>query len=1012
VDGPIDLRSAGAGARWFGRLARWIVRHPWYPVVFWVALLVVTVPFLPLLGSVTTNSQETTAASSPSSAAAARLAELFPNATGGSESYLLLYGPDLTDAHAQAVTQAVTAAIAGDRSLAEIAGVDSVYTDYSAYLAGQARIAGGVLAPALAGLPSLPTAANGSLALLWGPPAMYLATWEGLVPNATHTPYGWEPTAYNRTAANLSGPALSVLAAFYGAFHADATCAQLPGPLAIASCADNATRAGVAPLLGTLFPGPEAALGNASLAVGDVGNFTTGPTLRWTVAGTLAAESGLRASWVRLVWEEFPTGTVGPGPAARFANATVANHTLSTEPLPVPPALYGQFVNRAGTATLIDVSFAVADDYTNASGGSPVYADLPRINSLVAGTLRTADPGGSIAFAQTGPAPLDQLTQQAVNSSLSLVLPLTVGLLLVISMAYFRSPLTPLVTFAGLAIALVLGLGATVVVGTLVEHIDSSALTLEEVFVLGVGTDYSIFLVARYREELVHGATSHEAVVTSMQWAGQSVATSGSTAILVTAALAASGVALLANWGLVLSVAILITMLLSLTLVPAALVLIGPRIFWPTSGERFRKRAEVVAERVRLQRTYFYRAGHLSERHAGRIVGAVVAVSIPLIAIALTVPISYDFYGQLPNGHYATNGLADLNAQFGAGFATPSYALVTFAAPLRTGNVTNTTDFVALADLTALANSTAGIAAVGSPIGPGSASLANWLALPTLPPAVRTNLLAELSGYVGTDGRTVLVSLQTSATGLSQSAVAALSSVESAWSGYAADHPGIDAIAYGGAAPVIHDLATETDVATEYMILAVAIGLVAVLVVVLRSWIIALLAVGTIGLSIGWAWALTYLLLDRWLGFPLFFYVRTILFMLVLGLGIDYNIFLLTRVREERLRGRDSGAAATEAVARTGGIITAAAVILACAFAALIVAEFTLIRAIGFAVAIAVVLDAMVVRTYLVPATLHYLGDRVWKIPGRRAPPTAASPASEAGGIPRPAGEPTTTRGT
>ncbi|MGI0155647.1 MAG: MMPL family transporter, partial [Thermoplasmata archaeon] len=132
---------------------------------------------------------------------------------------------------------------------------------------------------------------------------------------------------------------------------------------------------------------------------------------------------------------------------------------------------------------------------------------------------------------------------------------------------------------------------------------------------------------------------------------------------------------------------------------------------------------------------------------------------------------------------------------------------------------------------------------------------------------------------------------------------------------------------------------------------------------------------------------LTSLTLTSIVGYPLFFFVPTVMIILILGLGTDYNIFLLTRVREERVRGRVAGDAAVEAVARTGGIITAAAVILASAFAALLVGEFTLIRAIGFSVAVAVILDAMVVRTYLVPASLQLLGERVWSLSGRRARP-------------------------
>src|SRR5208282_4858190 len=222
---------------------------------------------------------------------------------------------------------------------------------------------------------------------------------------------------------------------------------------------------------------------------------------------------------------------------------------------------------------------------------------------------------------------------------------------------------------------------------------------------------------------------------------------------------------------------------------------------------------------------------------------------------------------------------------------------------------------------------TSGIQSVTSPVGPDGAPLAQWLALGSAPPAVRTNLLGLLSGFVGIDGRTVLLTLQTNDTGLSEGAVDAVQSVEASFNTYQADQAGIQQIEFGGGAPVIHDLASETAFATEVMIVAV---------------------------TIGWAWAITYLLFQQLLGFPLFFYVRTILVVLVLGLGIDYNIFLLTRVREERVRGRSAGAAAAEALGRTGGIITAAAVILACAFGVLVVGEFTLIRAIGFAVATAV----------------------------------------------------------
>jgi len=998
------------GTRIFGGLARGILRHPWYPILFWIVLLIVAIPFLSLIGSITTNSTESTPTNSPSAVASAELARLFPNSTSGAASTILLVGPNMTDANAQRVVLNITAALNGDRSLTDIDSVANVYSGYTSYLTDQAQLALGVIEGGLDESPPVPVAVNESAALLWGPPATYVAAWTTEVGGGAGAPAANYP-AYVAARAQLGSdtPALAVLGAFYygasgaAGFNNSSACWTLAE---VVACSDAVARATVAGLVPTLLPDPS--LGATVLGTLGIENFTSWSAVRTTTSIALGAGAGLAGTWIATVWEAFPALAPPPGALASWTAGLVANATLAAEPLPVPYAIRSPFVDPSGTAQIIQVTFTVSDSTTNASGGMPVYADLGRIDDLVPAVLAASDPTHSITYYQTGSAPLDLLTQTAVSSSISLVLPLTVGLLLVIAMLYFRSPMTPIVTFGILGVALVLGLGGTVLIGELVTHVDTTSLTLEEVFVLGVGTDYSVFMVARYREELVRGRSSDEAIVASLSWAGQSVATSGSTAIIATLALTFSGVALLAQWGAVLSLAILITVLVSLTMVPACLKLVGPRIFWPTTGERFRRRAALVAERNRTEQTYFYRAGRATQRHPALTVGGILALSVPLILIALQVPLSYDFYQQLPGGHPATEGLDELGEHFGPGFAVPSFALVTFSAPLRVGTATNATEFTDLAALTAIANSTPGIAHVASPVGPGGASLSEWLALPTLPSATQQNLIGLLAGYVGTDGRTVLLSLQPSATGLSVGAVSAIDAVRSGFAGYAAGHPEVASVAYGGGAPTISDLATETATATDYLVIAVSIGLLLVLLVVLRSWIIALMAIATIGISISWAWAITYLVFQGLLGFPLFFYVRTILFILILGLGIDYNIFLLTRVREERVRGRTAGDAAVEAVGRTGGIITAAALILACAFGALLVGEFTLIRAIGFSVAVAVILDAMVVRTYLVPASLQLLGERVWSLTGRRpgapAPtPAAADPApAEAAGRPAP----------
>jgi uncharacterized membrane protein YdfJ with MMPL/SSD domain len=996
VAGAGPIRS-GAAERAFARLGRGILRHPWYPILFWVLLLLVAAPFLSRVGSVTTNSASDLPASAPSSIANAKIAQEFPNASAATDSILLLVGPNITGPVGEASVLGLAQAISTDPNVTHLAGVSTLYSSYAGYLAGQGELALGVLRAAEVGPPNAFAATNQTAELLWGPPALFVQNWEAYGashPNAT--PTGWNAPAYATTRSELGGSSLSlaVLDAFYagtdpagtGAFNGTAQCALLPAQ--VVPCAEGAARTTLLPILDGLLPSPAAvSAGTAVLGTLGLGNFSNPAAQTNTTILLIAPAAGLPVGFLRTMALSYPSFAASPIALGAWANAT-ADGDPAQYPFPVPSGILDHFVAPGNDAEILFVTYTVGSSYVDSHGGTPVPDDVARIGTIVPSVLARTDPGRSLTYYQTGGAALDADENSVLNASLAVVLPLTIIVLVLITMAYFRAPLTPLITVGGLGIALGLGVGAVVLIGTLVTHVDVTSIELTETFVLGVGTDYSIFLVSRYREELYRGQLPPEALVTSVTWAGQSVATSGATAILATVALAFSGVALLSQWGMVLSLAILVTVLLCLTIVPAFLALLGPRVFWPYTGRRGEAQAERVRARAAQEDTYFFRAARRTQRRPRTTIALILLVSIPLVFLAITAPISYDFYQQLPRGSSATDGLAVLGDHFGAGYSFPIETLVTFQGPLLVGNATNATEFRALSDLTNTFRGTAGVHSVGSPVGPDGASLATWLNLSTLPLAPQENLRGLLASYVGADGRSVLLTITANSSGLSYSAVQLLDTLRGEYATFAASHPSATGAYFGGGAPTTSDLAAQTALATERMILFVAIGLILVLFVVLRSWIIPLLGVATIGLSLAWAWGITDAVLRQLAGIPLFFYVPTILFIIILGLGIDYNIFLLTRVREERIKGRAASDAVVRAVATTGGIITAAAVILASAFAVLATGEFLLLRAIGFAVATAIVLDAMVVRTYLVPAALQSLGDRVWKLyPFQRRPP-------------------------
>ncbi len=994
-------RPSVVGSRIFSGLGRAIVRHPWYPIIFWVLLLVVAIPAIIHVDSVTTNSATTLPSSAPSVVAQNKLSQLFPGQAAGSNTFVLLTGPGVGTSSGQPVVLAVTHGIATDPRLQDVSSVSSLYSAYQSYLAGEAQLALGFLHGALTSSPSLPTAVNQSADLVWAPSALYVSVWLTIYesnPSAPIPAVNWE--AFVQSWDTLGAPpAQTVLAAFYngtdsveGFNNTSAACLGSAPSTTLVPCAQTANRATISATIPLLIPGAaNESLPFYTLQNLGIENYSAEPAVHNATVGYLGLEAGIPPNWLGLVWNEFPSGT-GSGSTISAWTGTIANGSPALYPLPVPPALTASFVSPNGNATLIVVGFSVSDGYTGPNGTTPVFDDLAQINSIVPPVLHQVNPSGSIAYYQTGPSYLDDNENHLLSSNLVIILPLTVSVLILITILYFRAPGTPLVTFTSIGIALGLGLALVYLVGKYITQFDVTSITLVDTFVLGVGTDYSVFLVARYREELVHGVDPKQAVVTTVTWAGESIATSGATVIVATAAMAFSGIALLSQWGIALSMAVLVTLLLALTVTPALLVLIGPRLFWPYTGQRFARQAERSRTASDAGRTYFARAGRIATSRPRSVIAVILLVSIPLVIVALNVPLSYNFYAQLPNDQPAARGLQHLEQEFGPGYVFPTIILVTFAKPLVVANTTNATEFTDVNAIQGLMNHTSGIRSAESLTGLGGAPLSTWLNYSTLPPAARVNLHGVLSEYIGSDNRTVWFTVTPSSDGLSNAAVSSLNAIESQMGLFTQQHPEVQAVYYGGGSSTIKDLAVQTTAATERMIIAATIGLFLVLFLVLASLAIPPIALASIGLSISWSYAITYLLLGKLQGIPIFFFVPTILFVLILGLGMDYNVFILTRVREERGKYYGTPRPIVSAVTYTGGVITAAALILASAFLVLGTSTFTLLEAIGLAVGLAVILDAMVVRTYLVPAMLALGKGGIWWGPKRLQRLRAAPP--------------------
>ncbi|MFA5311848.1 MAG: MMPL family transporter, partial [Methanomassiliicoccales archaeon] len=174
---------------------------------------------------------------------------------------------------------------------------------------------------------------------------------------------------------------------------------------------------------------------------------------------------------------------------------------------------------------------------------------------------------------------------------------------------------------------------------------------------------------------------------------------------------------------------------------------------------------------------------------------------------------------------------------------------------------------------------------------------------------------------------------------------------------------------------------TQNDFMT--ILFVVIVGIYLALLVVLGSVINPLRSILTILLSISWTLVVTMLVFEYVFGQTIMWMVPLILLAVCLGLGMDYDLLLTTRIREETRKGRSNGEAIVCAVERTGGVITACGLIMAGAFGTMMLSQGWLLREFGFALMFAILLDAMVVRIYLVPAIMSLLGKWNWWMPGK-----------------------------
>jgi RND superfamily putative drug exporter len=480
---------------------------------------------------------------------------------------------------------------------------------------------------------------------------------------------------------------------------------------------------------------------------------------------------------------------------------------------------------------------------------------------------------------------------------------------------------------------------------------------------LGVGIDYALFVVTRYRSGLDAGMARDDAIVTAMDTSGRAVVFAGVVVVIAMLGQLLVGVAFLRGPAIGASLTVLLTMLAAITLLPAVLSRLGSGI---DRGDLFGLR-----RRVRTGPT-------LWERWAGAIQRRPLVPALASLAVLLVLasPVLGIRLGATDAGTDAksttTRHAYDLLAKgFGAGFNGPMALVAKLPAP---------GDTRAADELRAGLVGQADVTSVARPIYSPNGRLALINVFPGTAPrdAATTDLLHRL--------RTTVIPPLERRTG---------------------------ATAYvGGTTALFADFSSYLAGKLPLFIGVVVLLSALLLLVVFRSVFVALKAIAMNLLSVAAAFGIVVAVFQwGWLGgligisttSPIAAFLPVMVFAIVFGLSMDYEVFLMSRMHEEWERSGDADRAVRVGLASTGRVITAAAAIMVCVFGSFILGDSLTIKLFGVGLAAAVFLDAFLIRTVLVPSLMALMGARAWWLPrglDRALPRLHVDPADHEPGAP------------
>jgi len=692
------------------------------------------------------------------------------------------------------------------------------------------------------------------------------------------------------------------------------------------------------------------------------------------VARELAADFGSGSAQVFAVYSGGPDDDArSAGFQSRVRSSLAA---LLADPLVVAVTGYAEiaddrFISLDGTGALVIIDLAVVTE--------DAIDDVDHLRALIG-------PIVGVDIALTGLAPITRDAGQISERDLVRAELVSLPLALIILIAVFASIVAagmPLLV-AGLAIPTTLGL-----ITILAQRTEMSLFVLNVTTMLGLALaiDYSLFVVSRFREELALGRSTAEAVERSVATAGKAVVFSALAVAIGLSGLLLFEASALTSMGVAGVIVVVASAVYAVTFLPAVLGMLGPRVnamsvagLYRRLGFRGRVPGGVSAGEPSPRWT---RLAHWVMAHpVGVLVptlGLLLILGTPFLQARQAVPDAAVY----PAGMESRDAFETLQTRFSPGETSPLIIL----AELQ-GDPSSEENLLALAGYARALEDIDGIERVDSffsnlpnPL-TGEPLAIDQVIVTYREPALRELLQPLLDRYVrGSTVRLDAISSYLTSAPEAQGLVAAVRDLDA----------GIGIVTMvGGAHASGQDFLTSMEERIPFVVATVILGMLVALFLLYGSVVIPVKAVLMTLLSVvasfgALVWIFQLGNLQELLAFeaPGYTVAGTpiVMFAVLFGLSMDYEVLLLSRIQESYVRSRDNAEAVADGLARTAGVITGAASIMVVVFASFALAEIITIKALGVGMAIAVFLDATVVRIFLVPASMRLMGVWNWWAP-------------------------------